>query len=133
MSTAPRPRFDHLLAMTDGQGTFEHAEFDEPRPDHGYCTDDMARVLVVASREPRPDPAVWGLAKLSLRFLGDAMGIDGDCHNRMSSRGRWTDRRSLEDCWGRSVWGLGTAAAQGHADWMRQVALSQFERAARRR
>jgi hypothetical protein len=133
MSTAPRPRFDHLLTMTDGQGTFEHAEFDEPRPDHGYCTDDMARVLVVASREPRPDPAVWGLAKLSLRFLGDAMGIDGDCHNRMSSRGRWTDRRSLEDCWGRSVWGLGTAAAQGHADWMRQVALSQFERAARRR
>ena len=38
--------------MTDERGTFEHAVFAEPRPEHGYCTDDMARVLVVASREP---------------------------------------------------------------------------------
>ena len=30
----------------------------EPRPEHGYCTDDMARVLVVASREPEPAPGV---------------------------------------------------------------------------
>ena len=26
--------------------------FAEPRPEHGYCTDDVARVLVVATREP---------------------------------------------------------------------------------
>ena len=55
--------------MTDGRGTFEHAKFAEPRPEHGYCTDDMARVLVVATREPHPRPAVQGLAELSLRFL----------------------------------------------------------------
>ena len=61
------PRFDHLLSMTDELGTFEHALFAEPRPEHGYCTDDMARVLVVASREPEPSPAVQWLIRLALR------------------------------------------------------------------
>ena len=133
MSATPHPRFDHLLDMTDEHGTFEHALHAEPRPEHGYCTDDMARVLVVASREPRPSPAVRRLLALSLRFLGKAQGIDGDYHNRMDRRGRWTDRRSLEDCWGRSVWGLGTAVAHADTDWVRQVALSQLDRAAHRR
>ena len=133
MNATPQPRFDHLLEMTDGRGTFEHARFAEPRREHGYCTDDMARVLVVCTREPRPGPAVQGLVELSLHFLGNAQGVDGDYHNRMDRRGRWTDRRTLEDCWGRSVWALGTAAAHAKADWLRQAALAQFERAARRR
>ena len=47
----PAPDFGHLYSMTDERGTFEHALFSEPRPEHGYCTDDMARVLVVATRE----------------------------------------------------------------------------------
>ncbi len=50
---SPEPNFGHLIAMTDGRGTFEHALYREPRPEHGYCTDDMARVLVVTAREPR--------------------------------------------------------------------------------
>ena len=123
MSAAPPPRFDHLLHMTDGRGTFEHAKLTEPRPEHGYCTDDMARVLVVSTREPHPDRAVKDLVALSLRFLGDAQGVDGDYRNRMSERGRWEDRPTLEDCWGRSVWALGTAAAHAEDDWVRQVAV----------
>ena len=59
--------------MTDERGTFEHALFSEPRPEHGFCTDDMARVLVVATREPEPGSAVRDLALLSLRFLLGAL------------------------------------------------------------
>ena len=51
---ASEPDFGHLIHMTDERGTFEHALFSEPRPEHGYCSDDMARVLVVAAREARP-------------------------------------------------------------------------------
>ena len=58
--------------MTDRRGTFEHAMFAEPRPEHGYCTDDMARVLVVATREPDADGEVNGLAGLAVRFLNEA-------------------------------------------------------------
>lgn len=133
MTTAPPPNFDHLVQMTDGRGTFEHARFAEPRPDHGYCTDDMARVLLVATREPRPAPEVRRLVEISLRFLSDAQGLEGDYRNRMSRRGRWEDQPSVEDCWGRSIWGLGSAASRSDTEWVRQSASAQFERAARRR
>ena len=133
MRTTPQPRFDHLLHMSDRRGTFEHAKLVEPRRTHGYCTDDMARVLVVSTREPSSGPAVAQLVELSLRFLGKAQSLDGKYHNRMNERGRWTDRPTLEDCWGRSVWALGTAAAHADRDWVRQVAVAQFERAALRR
>jgi len=43
-ATLLNPRFDHLLHLTDRRGTFEHASFAAPRPEHGYCTDDMARL-----------------------------------------------------------------------------------------
>lgn len=127
------PRFDHLARMTDEHGTFEHADYTTPRREHGYCTDDMARVLVVASREQYPDPVVSGLAETALRFLVDAQGVRGDCHNRRGSRGEWQDRHGVEDCWGRSLWGLGTAAARSPHDAVRQVALAHFERGTQQR
>jgi hypothetical protein len=127
------PDFTHLLQLTNERGTFEHADGAEARTEEGYCTDDMARVLVVATREDRRLPSVRHLAEIALRFLGDAQGFDGDYRNRMDQRGRWRDRRTVEDCWGRSVWALGTAASQSPADWMRQTAVAQFERAARKR
>lgn len=125
----PEPRFDHLLEMTDERGTFEHALFDQPRPEHGYCTDDMARVLVVGAREPVPAPELLELTDLSLRFLEAAQGDGGRYRNRLSSEGRWEDRPSTEDCWGRSIWGLGTAARSAQADDVRGRARRQFDRA----
>jgi hypothetical protein len=130
VSTIPLPDFGHLLHLTDSRATFEHALLAEPRPEHGYCTDDMARVLVVATREPQPSPEVRALAALALRFLSDAQGMDGGYRNRMRSDGRWTDRPAMEDAWGRSLWGLGTAASYSPVDWLRQAAVAQFERAA---
>ncbi len=129
----PGPRFDHLLRMTDEHGTFEHADRTNPRREHGYCTDDMARVLVVASREPHPDTQVRALAHTALQFLVDAQGVGGVSRNRRSSHGAWVGRPGVEDCWGRSIWGFGTAAARCQDGTMRHVALDHFSRAAQRR
>jgi len=129
-ATMPAPRFDHLLRLTDRRGTFEHACLDEPRPEHGYCTDDMARVLIVATREPDPDGQVKGLAGLAVRFLNDAQSYAGTCRNRMDSKGRWAHEPALEDAWGRCIWGLGTAAAHSDVALVRRLAVIQFERAA---
>ena len=129
-ATTPEPRFDHLLRLTDRRGTFEHARFAEPRREHGYCTDDMARVLIVASREPEPDGQVKGLARIAVQFLNEAQSYAGPCRNRMDSKGRWEDEPSLEDSWGRSIWGLGTAAAHSDVALVRRLAVIQFERAA---
>ena len=127
------PRFDHLLAITDELGTFEHAFFAAPRPEHGYCTDDMARVLVVASREREPSPAVQWLIHLALKFLGEAQGRDGGYRNRMDAAGRWADEPTTEDCWGRSIWGLGTAAARSDLTGVHDSAVAQLEPALQRR
>ena len=129
----PEPVFDHLLRMTDRRGTFEHARLAEPDPEHGYCTDDMARVLVVAVREPGLERTLNGVARIALQFLGGAQALTGACRNRMDSKGKWVDEPSLEDAWGRCVWGLGTAAAHSDVVWARQSAIMQFERAAQER
>lgn len=131
--SAPAPVFDHLLRLTDRRGIFEHACLDEPRADHGYCTDDVARVLVVATREPDAGGELNGLAGVAVRFLNEAQAFSGGCRNRMDNAGHWTDEPTFEDCWGRCLWGLGTAAAHSDVGLVRKLAVIQFERAAKGR
>ena len=130
---APNPIFGHLLRMTDHRATYEHALLTEPRREHGYCTDDMARVLVVATREPETPGELNGLAGKALQFLNDAQSYNGSCRNRMDKTGHWTDQPTTEDHWGRCIWGLGTAAAHSDVSLVRRLAVIQFERAAKAR
>jgi hypothetical protein len=118
--------------MADERGVFEHALFSTPRPEHGYCSDDMARVLVVASREDG-DPQAHHLARLSVTFLSGAVNLLGRCRNRMNLSGAWEDDPTLEDCWGRTIWGLGTAASRSEDPQIRDLALHGIERAMRQR
>jgi hypothetical protein len=130
---APEPNFNHVIRMTDERGTFEHALFGEPRTEHGYCTDDMARVLVVATSEPDPRTDVRDLAMLSVQFLLEALDAQGKCRNRLDRNGIWEDVPTLNDCWGRSIWGLGTAASRSDDQLIRALSTDGFERAARQR
>jgi hypothetical protein len=133
MTPYPEPDFAHLCRMTDQRGTFEHARFTETRTEHGYCTDDVARVLVVASREPVRSAQVSGLIEVSLRFLADAQDPDGRFRNRMNREGRWEDTASTEDCWGRAIWGLGTAAATTEDEEIGRPVTAQLTRAVHQR
>jgi hypothetical protein len=132
-TTSPAPVFDHLLRLTDRRGTFEHAQLAEPRPEHGYCTDDVARVLVVATRQPDTEGPVNGLAGVAVRFLNEAQTYAGPCRNRMNNTGHWTDEPSTGDHWGRCIWGLGTAAAHSDVSLVGRLAVIQLERAAHAR
>ncbi|WP_433687959.1 glycosyltransferase [Micromonospora carbonacea] len=119
--------------MSDDTGLFEHARHAIVRREHGYCTDDVARGLVVTSREPDPTPEVLGLAERYLAFLTHAQDTRGAFHNRLGHDRRWTDEPGLGDWWGRALWGLGTAAARSPAPWIREEALVAFGRGATRR
>jgi hypothetical protein len=122
----PAPTFAHLVRLTDDTGMFEHARHAIPRRAHGYCTDDVARGLVVTSREPDPPPHVIRLAECYLAFLTHAQGADGAFHNRLGFDRRWSDKPGLGDWWGRALWGLGTAAARSPVAWLRAEALVAF-------
>jgi hypothetical protein len=119
--------------MTDERGLFEHALNDRPRHEHGYCVDDVARGLVVTLHEPHPGLGVERLAVRYLSFTVEAVNFDGRVRNRMNTAGVWTDEPTVEDCWGRALWGLGTAATLAPRASMRASALEAFKRAATRR
>lgn len=131
--TGPAPNFAHLLRLTDDTGLFEHARHATARREHGYCTDDVARGLMVVSREPDPPPPVLGLAECYLAFLTHAQAGAGAFHNRLSIDRRWQDEPGLGDWWGRALWGLGTAAARSPAPWIRAEARQAFMMGAARR
>jgi len=130
-----RPNFDHLRAMTDERGVFEHADRTVRRLEHGYCTDDNARMLVVTARESEADAVrqIAPLCRIALDFTLAAQVPDGRIRNRMDSSGQWVDEPSTNDCWGRALWGLGVAARQLEDPAMRAAALAAFERGARQR
>jgi hypothetical protein len=127
----PAVPFRHLQRLTDSVGLLEHAEGIEPRHEHGYCVDDVARGLVVVSREPSPPQELITLERRYLYFLAQAQAPDGRFRNRLGYERRWRDDPGVEDCWGRALWGLGTAAARGPTPSIREEALSRFDRSAR--
>jgi len=101
-----------------------------PRHEHGYCVDDVARGLVVVCREPSPAPELITLARRYLYFLAQAQAPDGRFRNRFGYNRRWRDEPGTEDCWGRALWGLGTAAARGPTAAIRAESLSRFDQSA---
>jgi hypothetical protein len=121
------PSFGHVLSMTDRVGMFEHADHAIARREHGYCTDDVARLLIVVVREPDHGPAVHDLGRTAIRFLAQSQGVTGRTRNRRSAAGRWHGRRGVEDCWGRSIWAFGSAARLASEGWMRSSALAHFD------
>ncbi len=124
----PEVDFAHLYRLTDDVGLFEHAEFTRPRTAHAYCVDDVSRGLIAVAREAVPDASSTALGDLYLQFVLDAQAPDGRFANRRSLDGSWADAPTVEDCWGRALWSLGTAAARMPA--VADRALAAFERGA---
>ncbi|GAA2759121.1 glycosyltransferase [Actinopolymorpha rutila] len=130
---APAPSFSHVIRMSDDTGLFEHSRNAIVRREHGYCTDDVSRGLVVTSREPDPSEEVVRLAEIYLTFLTHAQDHTGAFRNRLGHDRRWSDRPALGDWWGRALWGLGTAAARNPAPWIRKEAMIAFDLGATKR
>lgn len=129
----PAPSFEHLRRLTDDKGLFEHAHGVVVRRDGGYCVDDVARALVVVSREPVPSSGseIQGLGEVYLSFLLAAQAGDGRFRNRLGLDRSWQGHPTLEDCWGRALWGLGAAVSGRLVARSRDAALEAFALGAR--
>lgn len=116
----------HLTALSTPLGMWEHCELDAPREEHGYCTDDNARLLVLAARLPRtPDSEL--LVERSLQFLEGAARPGGRFADRRAADGAWLADDSNDDSCGRALWGLGVAAATLEDPVQRRRARMLFE------
>lgn len=100
--------FRHLLALCDERGVFEHCDLDQPRREHGYCVDDVARALIVLEREQTSDPVVLKAIGVLSSFMQTAQQSDGRMINRCDVDGVWHGEASTDDHWGRALWAWGS-------------------------
>jgi hypothetical protein len=105
----------HLNAMSDDLGLWQHADGVEPDHRFGYCTDDVARAIVVDmlhSREGTSAELDVSLRR-SLRFVGDAFdSTSGRFRNLRRADGRWSEEGASEDCHARALVGLAAVMAE---------------------
>ncbi len=108
--TLPRVRVSHLLTLVDDVGIVQHADGIVPARSSGYCTDDVARLALVALglQQATGDEAYTRMLALSLGFLRHALGTGGGAmHNFLSYDRRWLDEPHHGDHVGRTAWALG--------------------------
>jgi hypothetical protein len=118
--------FRHLMAMSDSQGLFEHANFNIPRREHGYCVDDVARALIVLERSQKWSPRILGLRDTYFQFISDAQVSDGRIINRCDADGNWSKNPEIADHWGRALWAFGTMVNRSTNAYLAEVALERF-------
>lgn len=118
--------FDHLRHLLDDTGLYEHAWLTLPRREHGYTTDDVARCLLVLTLQERLPHDLQNAEHRLLTFLSHAILEEGRFHNRLSFERHWTDEVGSDDCSGRAIWALGTVAARGRTEDLREAAGALF-------
>ncbi len=106
----PEVHLRHLFTMTDDTGILQHAVYMTPDRRHGYCTDDNARALIVASMVWTlfQDERVLSKLIVYLSFMHFAHNPEtGRFRNFMSYDRRWLEDDGSDDCQGRGLWALG--------------------------
>lgn len=108
----PEVDLSHLRRMTDDTGLLQHAEFNVPRYEDGYCLDDNVRallltVLIEDAGTQQPEE-VAALSSRYMAFVRHAFDKQqGRFRNFMTYGRRWAEVRGSEDSHGRALWALG--------------------------
>ncbi|HEX7490511.1 MAG TPA: hypothetical protein VF337_02275 [Candidatus Limnocylindrales bacterium] len=110
--------------MSDDIGMWQHAKGSRPNPAFGYCTDDVARALVVDMLHRRAGETAEldaGIRR-SLKFLSDGFDASsGRFLNMRTAEGDWLANEASEDCHARAMVGLAAVMAE-----MRDTEFSQW-------
>lgn len=131
----PELNLAHLRRLTDSTGLIQHAVFDVPNLDEGYCTDDNARALslaVLVEELGVVDPWLERAAGTYAAFLGHAFDRrSGRFRNLLGFDRRWQDDRGSDDCLGRAILALGTCVSRSRRPGLRRWAMELFTPAIR--
>ena len=126
-------RLDHLICLTDDSGMLQHAVYTLPNYEHGYCTDDNARALILMMLLEELEerfPERTRLTSVYAAFLQNAFdGELGRFRNFMTYRRDWIAETGSEDSHGRALWALGTCVGRSRREGLRSWAAELFEKA----
>ena len=130
----PEMKLDHLISLTDDTGILQHATHTVPDRDHGYCTDDNARALMVAAmgREylDTNSKCFDSLCSQYLSFLLHSFNDEnGRFRNFMTYERQWTEDLGSEDAHGRALWGLGKSIAFLGNPGQKTMSMTLFSKA----
>lgn len=130
----PPLRLDHIVRMSDGTGIIQHATFNVPNFNEGYCTDDNARAFILCDLLDElggrpPSESLDRLATSYLAFLSAAMNREtGRFRNFMSHGRQWLEHSGSEDSHARALWAAGTGAGRSRNEGHRKLSAQLFER-----
>ncbi len=109
----PATSSQHFTDMCDDTGLFQHAVFNIPDRNHGYCIDDNARALLLCC-SPASELAAPLADKLAARFAAFVQHAwnpdNGRFRNFMGFDRQWLEPAGSEDSHGRTLWALGVCA-----------------------
>lgn len=129
----PAAKYTHLLRMTDGTGMFQHATFSVPNFQHGYCTDDNARALILMMLVDELGdilPEAYRITGTYAAFLQEAFNPETRrFRNFMAFNRVWLEQQGSEDSHGRALWALGTCVGRSRSHSLREWAAQLFEAA----
>jgi len=130
----PEMKIDHLKSLTDDTGILQHATHTVPDRDHGYCTDDNARALMVAAmgREyfDTDSKCFDSLSSQYLSFLLHSFSVErGRFRNFMTYERQWTEEVGSEDAHGRALWGIGQSVDFLNNPGQKAMSMTLFNKA----
>ncbi len=136
IGTLPGVKLDHLKALSDSTGMFQHAVFNVPNFLEGYTTDDNARSYILTALLDELGDAegqthdTGSLGSTYLAFLWNAFNDKTNrFRNFMSFERNWLETTGSEDSHGRALWALGTALGRSKLEGHRNLAGRLFSRA----
>lgn len=131
-AAAPQVKLTHLTRLLDPTGIAQHATRAIVNRAHGYCLDDNARGLVLATLlgpdASAPPADLLGVTAAFVQHAWDAGA--GRFRNFMAYDRRWLEAVGSDDSHGRAIWALGTVASRAEDPSHRTWAYGLLEGAA---
>lgn len=122
------PGEDDLERLCDDNGMIQHSVLGVCDRSHGYCVDDNARALILATLA---GGRFADRAGTFAAFVQDSWNPDlGRFRNFMGYDRVWREQEGSEDSCGRTLWALGVTAAQGLSADLREWAVRLWREAA---
>ena len=105
----PAMDLSHIRRLTDDTGIIQHAKYIIPNLKEGYCLDDNARALMMATMIFRQskDREAAELISVYLGFIHYMQNEDGTFHNILGFGRDFKDLSGSDDAFGRAIWALG--------------------------
>jgi glycosyltransferase involved in cell wall biosynthesis len=124
----------HVRTLTDDTGILQHAVFNIPRYEDGYCLDDNARALLLMTlleEAGTDDPStVRALASRYVGFVNYAFDrSSGRFRNFLSYGRQWLEPHGSEDSQGRALWALGAVIGRARDPGRHSLAGDLFHAA----